>query len=107
MPEPNERRAAERFPVSATTSCPFLSPVLEDFGPVRIKNISTAGIALLVSDALQPGLLLALTLVNPAQSFQKTVLVRVVHCTPTQGLFLVGGNFDVPLRYEELTALVM
>src|SRR5690242_15934319 len=30
MPDPAERRAAERFPVNADASCPFLSPVVED-----------------------------------------------------------------------------
>lgn len=107
MPEPNERRAAERFPVSATTTCPFLSPVLEDLGPIRVKDISLAGVSVLVPQPLEVGMLLAVTLANPVQAFRKTVLVRVAHCTPSKGLFLVGGNFDAPLRYEELKALVL
>ena len=107
MAEPTDRRAAERFPVNAGTSCPLVSPVLEDFGPVRIKDISAAGVGLLVPERLEPGMLLAVTLSNPGRSFHKTVMVRVTHVSPAHGLFLVGGTFDVPLRYDEWTALVL
>jgi hypothetical protein len=35
------------------------------------------------------------------------MLVRVVHVTPEHGVFLVGGTFNTPLTYDELTTLVM
>lgn len=103
-----EQRVAERFNVSATTSCDFSSPVLDDFDPLRIRNIAVDGIGLLANQELQAGLMLAINLVNPARSFSKTMLVRVVHCTPqVGGSFLIGGTFVTPLAYEELRALVM
>ena len=102
-----DRRAAERFPPSGDACCPFVSPVAEDFGPARIKDISADGISLLTSRRAEVGTLLAVTLSNPARSFQRTVLVRVTHVTPSQGLYLVGGQFETSLRYDELTALVM
>jgi len=103
-----DRRAVERFPVNSDTACDFLSPVLEDFGPVRIKNISNDGIGLVVSRKLEAGLLLSVNLVNRSRSFTKTMLVRVVHVTPQPGgTFLIGGTFKTPLTYEELTAMVM
>jgi hypothetical protein len=107
MPEPTDRRAVERFPVNAETCCSFLSPVVEDFGPAKIRNISMEGIGVLVSRRIEPGTLLAITLTNPARAFTKTVLVRVVHATPQPGGCLVGGTFSTPLTYQELTTLVM
>lgn len=107
MPEPVDRRATERFPVNADTSCPFVSPVVEGFGPVKVRDISMAGIGLLMSRRVEPGSLLAVTLTNPARGFSKTVLVRVSHTTQLAGNFLVGGTFTVPITYQEMTVLVM
>jgi hypothetical protein len=103
-----ERRGAERFPVNIDTSCNFVSPVLEDFGTVRIKNVSSDGIGLLVSRKIEPGLLLAITLTNQAKPFTKTMLVRVMHVTAQPGgAYLVGGTFITPLSYDELRTMVM
>jgi hypothetical protein len=108
MADRREQRAAERFPINSTSSCAFMSPVLEDMPPVRIQNISTDGIGLISSEPLRDGLLLAINLINPAKKFSKTMLVRVVHCTELMGgTCLIGGTFLSPLTYEELCALVM
>ena len=107
MPEPNDRRGAERFPVTRETTCAFVSPVVEDFGPARIKNISMDGIGLNLTRRVEPGTKLAVSITNPAKNFSKTVIVRVAHATAEHGAFLVGGTFDTPLTYQELTALVM
>ncbi len=107
MAERGERRAAERFPASTAAVCQFVSPVAEDFGPAKIKNVSLEGVGLLLSRRVEPGELLAVTLANPSKGFAKTVLVRVAHAQVQPGGCLVGGNFEIPLTYEELTALVM
>ena len=107
MPEPKDRRTAERFPVNASTSCSFVSPVVEDFGAAKIKNISMDGIGLLLAQRLEPGALLAVSLSNPARGFTKTMLVRIAHMTPDYGAYLVGGTFSTPLTYEELSKLVL
>jgi hypothetical protein len=107
MSDPNGRRAAERFPVNADTSCSFLAPVVEDFRPAKILNLSMEGIGLLVSRPVDAGSLLAVTLENRARGFSRTVLVRVVHSTPQLGSYLVGGTLCTPLPYPELTTLVM
>jgi hypothetical protein len=105
---PEEKRGAERFAVAAAVDCSFASPVLEDFGKVKIKNISSTGVGLIITETLAPGMLLAIRLVNPAKNFSKTMLVRVIHVTPqASGSYLVGGTLDTPLTYEELCALVM
>jgi PilZ domain len=102
-----DRRAAERFPVTRDTACTFVSPVVENFGAGRIKNISMEGIGLLLSRPVEPGTLLAVTVSNPAKQFAKTLVVRVAHATGQPGAYLVGGTFQSPLTYQELTALVM
>jgi hypothetical protein len=108
MADPIERRGAERFAVNANVSCAFASPVLEDFGPVKVKNISLTGVGLVVPQVLDPGIMLAVKLVNPSKKFSKTVLAQVVHVTAQPGgSFLVGGHLDTPLTYEELCIFVM
>jgi hypothetical protein len=107
MSDPIDRRAAERMAASADTTCAFVSPVVEDFGPAKVKNVSMDGIGLVVTRRVEPGSLLAVSLTNQAHGFAKTVLVRVVHVTPQPGAFLVGGTFNTPLTYQELAALVM
>lgn len=107
MAEPGDRRAAERYPVNANATCPFLSPVIEDFGPVKIRDISMQGIGLVVSRRIEPGSLLAVTLENKARNFTKTVLVRVVHVTAMGGGSVVGGTFVIPLTYQEMSTLVL
>ena len=104
---PQDRRAAERFPVNRYTRCQFVGQVSEDFGAVRIQNVSNQGVGLLVGRRVEPGSLLSLTLTNTSKSFARTFLVRVAHVTPQGGAFLVGGTFATPLTYDELTALVM
>jgi hypothetical protein len=107
MPEPADRRAAERFPVNAEASCPFLSPVVEDFGPVKIRDISMVGAGLLTSRRVEPGTTLAITLANTAKGFSKTVVAKVVHATPMPGSCLIGVTFTTALTYQEMTMLVL
>src|SRR5262245_9895051 len=108
MSQPSDRRREERFPVNADTSCTFVSPVVEDFGPAKLKNISASGIGLLLTRRVEPGTMLAVSLSNPGRRFSKTVLVRVMHVTAQHGgVYLVGGSLDTPLAYEELSTLVL
>jgi PilZ domain len=107
MPDPADRRASERLAVSADVACTLIAPVVENFGAAKIKNVSLEGIGLVVARRVEPGTLLAVTLSNPARGFTKTVMVRVAHATPQPGGCLIGGTFDVPLSYQELTTLVM
>jgi hypothetical protein len=107
MAEPAERRAVERYPVNAEASCPFVGPVSEGLGTAKIKDLSMQGVGLIMSRRVEPGSLLAVTLSNAAKGFRKTVLVRVAHATPVPGGCLVGGTFDTPLTYQEMSTLVL
>jgi len=104
---PQDQRSEERFAVPPHVNCSFASPVLEDFGKVKVTSISHAGIGLIASERLAPGMLLVVRLVHRAKGFSKTSLVRVVHVTQRSGSYLVGGTFDTPLTHEELSALIM
>ena len=44
MPEPADCRAVARFPVNGGACCPFLAPVAEALGPVKLKDVSMAGV---------------------------------------------------------------
>jgi hypothetical protein len=107
MPSPEDRRTEERFPVNTDASCSFVAPVVEDFGPAKIRNVSMNGIGLLLARRVEPGAMLTVTLSNKARGFTKTVLVRVVHASPQAGSCLIGGTFDVPLTYQEMSTLVL
>ncbi len=107
MPDPRDRRAAERLVVNAGTTCGFAGPVSEDFGLVKIRDVSMDGIGLLLTRQVAVGSLLAVVISNPAQKLSKTMLVRVAHVTAAHGGYLVGGTFAEPLTYQEFTSLVM
>ena len=106
MADYKEQREEERFPVGPHVVCSFASPVLEDFGPVRIKSISTHGVGMIAPATLAENMLLVVKLVNPTKKLSKTALVRVAHVAPhAAGTCLVGGNLDTLLTYEELCSL--
>jgi hypothetical protein len=108
MPDPQERRAAARFPVNMDSSCGFVLPVVDDYGPARIQNISTDGVGLILSREVAKGTILVIDLTNKAQNFSKTMLLEVMHATKqVGGTYLVGGAFLVPLTYEEMRRYVM
>jgi hypothetical protein len=108
MPERTARRAAERFPVNQETRCDFAAPVTEPLGPVRIRDVSTDGIGLLLSKRVEVGSTLALGVSNAGKGFARTLLVQVAHVThQVGGTYLVGGILSTPLTYDELRNLVM
>lgn len=103
-----EQRESERFPINSSSACVLVSPVAEDFGAVRVKNLSNNGIGLISSKKVEVGALLAVKLANSAKKVAKTLLVRITHVTAQPGnTYLIGGTLDTPLTYDELCAFVM
>jgi len=107
MPTLAEKKAAEQFPVNTGTTCSFVAQVVEQTGTAAVKSLSMEGVGLLLPRPVESGVMLAVTLCNPAKRFAKTVLVRVTYSTTAPGGYLVGGTFVAPLAYQELTTLVM
>jgi len=102
-----DRRVERRFEVTAGVECTFASPVLEDFGKVRVTNISRSGIGLFVPQRVAPGMMLAVELVNRSNKFTKVLIVSVIQTTEQKGgSYLVGGVLDSPLKQEELLSLI-
>ena len=107
MSDSADRRAAERIGVNPGTRCAFVGRVVDDVGPVKVRDVSMEGIGLVLLRSVPAGTVLSVGLVNPDRGFNKTVMVQVAHVTPIPGGFLVGGSFVEPLTYQELTTLVM
>lgn len=107
MADSADRRAAERIGVNAGTRCAFVGRVVDDIGPVKVRDVSMDGIGLVLMRSIPAGSLLSVGLANPDKGFSKTVMVQVTHVTPITGGFLAGGTFSEPLTYQELTTLVM
>jgi hypothetical protein len=107
MAEPADRRASDRMPVNPGTTCFFVARVVDDLGPVKIRDISMHGVGLVVTRSVQVGAVLAIGLANPSKGFSKTMMVQVAHVTPIPGGFLVGGAFTDPLTYQEFTTFVI
>jgi len=106
MADSEDRRASERIPVNAGTTCTFAGKV-EDIGPVKIRDVSMQGVGLVLMKTIPIGTNIVLTLSNSGKGFAKTMMVKVAHVTPIPGGFLAGGSFQEPLTYQELTSLVM
>jgi hypothetical protein len=108
LPDPSDRRQSERYPVTSDTACTFAGQVAQDLGSVRIKNVSMEGIGLLTTKSVDVGAVLVVGISNKARAFSRVMLVRVAHVTAQMGgTFLVGGTFETPLTYQDLTTLVM
>ena len=108
MGDSGDRRASERMPVTAGTTCSFAAQVAEELAGARVRDVSLEGLGLVLIRKIEIGSLLAVSLANPANNFVKTVVVKVAHVTPVPGGYLVGGAFTTPpLTYQELTAMVM
>lgn len=104
----HDQRSAERYRVNVNTACDFASPVLEDFGPVKIVNISTTGIGFVTTEQVQPDLMFIIRLVNPAKKFARLAMIRIVHVTPqADETYFVGGKFESPLSNDEFCILAL
>lgn len=93
--------------VTTGTTCSFAGRVVEDVGPVKVRDVALEGVGLILLKRVEVGTVLAVGLTNPEKGFTKTLLVKVAHVTPVPGGFLVGGTFTPQLTYQELTSLVM
>src|SRR4051794_16939006 len=86
-------RKAERMPAGPGVAVAFAGRVVEDLGAAKVRDVSMAGIKLVLGSAAAPGSLLAVGLSNSVRDFSKTVLIRVTHAEPVPGGWLVGGTF--------------
>jgi hypothetical protein len=72
-----------------------------------VRDLSVKGIGLILTRRLEPGTLLSVELQNAAETYQRTILARIVHVQETEdGSWRVGGMFISRLQEEELQALL-
>lgn len=107
MADQSDRRASQRMAVTAGTSCSFAGRVVDDVGPVKVRDVALDGIGLILLKRVEVGTVLAVGLSNAEKGLSKTLVVHVAHVTAVPGGFLVGGTFTPQLTYQELTSLVM
>jgi len=98
--EAGERRAAERRAFDVVTVCRAADGRVLPID-ARVRDISRTGIGLVVSEPLQPGSLLRVTLPG-AQSRHIVVLACVSHATQQPDGWLVGALFSAELAEEDL-----
>jgi hypothetical protein len=97
-----ERRASIRF-----YSRQAISAVVNKSWTAKVRDVSTAGIGLILSQPIGVNLIGEVELSNEDQSLTYTLPIRVVHVTDQRnGTWLIGCVFGRPLREEELNALL-
>src|SRR5262245_22053147 len=77
-----DQRSTERYKVNSNTACDFASPVLEDFEPVNVVNISTTGVGFTTTEKVQVDLVFIIRLVNPPRKFARLALIHVAKVSP-------------------------
>jgi hypothetical protein len=101
-----ERRTAVRYRCSGTAFCPLYTEDYPSENAVRVRDVSLAGIGLLVDRRFAPGTMLVLTPEQPNGRGALVLSARVVHATQRCGSeWLVGCLFARPLSDEALKAL--
>ncbi len=102
-----ERRRTARKVCDMPTACVVISLVEPVLLPVRVRNVSSKGMGLLVSTRVAPGAFLAVKIQGPRQKTPCILRARVVHATFLHDLrvWLIGCIFVNELRKEELGQL--
>ncbi len=105
--EQDERRRLERFAPDTNSAWKVASQcgTIAPWGSVR--DLSAAGVGLLVAQPLKPGAVLVITLQHGTRKLARPLPVRVMHCSPAaEGGWLVGCQFVRKLSGPELQVLV-
>ena len=99
-----ERRAWVRIP--STPETPFSGVSEADCiiaQKARIRDLSVAGVGLLVAMEIEPDMLVDVVLLNTAEDSARPFQARVVRSQPQpDGGWILGCSFTTPLSEEEL-----
>ena len=104
---PGERRAWVRSACDLGAACYVPTLGLEVLWPARVENLSPGGAGLVLSRRFEPETLLEVELPLAQGGFQRSRQAEVVHVAEhLRGGWLHGVVFAVPLREEELSAVL-
>jgi hypothetical protein len=103
-----ERRVAVRYPCPPDTTYRVDTMEQVDSRWARICNVSTAGIALLLSGRVQRGTRLTIQVPSTRVEYAAGLVVRAVHSTLQEdGNWLIGCIFERPLDEDEMRELFL
>lgn len=71
-----------------------------------IRDISPAGIGLLLQHEVDPRKRLRIELPSKTGALWHLKVLDVIHATPQGGIWLIGGAFPAPLTDEQLHSLI-
>jgi len=103
-----ENRSWERFPCGLTTTCqPVAARGGSEFAwPAQIRDLSQAGMGILLNRRFEPGTGLAIEVPETDAYPGDTLLCRVVHATRWDDKWLLGCVLVSPLSEEEMERLL-
>ena len=105
-----ERRAWVRYGTDMKATCRGAGSRKEVGWPARVRDVSAAGIGLLLRHRFRPGSYLAVELHDPSGGCLRLLAVRVVHTTPLcvdgEPCWLTGCLLAEQLGEDELQALL-
>ncbi len=106
-PTSGERRAYVRVPCSQAAFCCSLTPRDYIFWAAKARDISTAGIRLILNHHFDPGTMLSVELLSIHQGIARQIQARVVYASAQSGGgWTVGCEFVNRLSDAELQALL-
>jgi hypothetical protein len=106
-PPERERRAVPRRACPDPAALPIVASVGKELWSAPIRDISVAGIGLVLDRRVDPGTLVAIELLNKKHNFWHLKLLRVVHVTPHgEEHWLIGTEFLKQFSDDEFQALV-
>ena len=101
-----ERRGGARLPCRQAAFCRTHQPRDYIFWTARARDISAAGIRLVLSHHFEPGTMLAVELLSPNQSIARQLAARVIYATAVGGSgWIIGCEFANRLSEAELATL--
>jgi hypothetical protein len=106
-PSVDDRRAAQRYPLSLQTTGHILGPRGHVPWVAQITDISATGIGLTFTSRIKPGTVLVITLQSANHKLSRPIPIRVMHATPQDDkTWRLGCAFVRKVSEEDLHTLL-
>ena len=102
-----ERRQWYRYPCGPQIYCRLVIDGVVDFWAVRVHNLSTGGVKLMLDIPVPREKIVTVVLHNPARKYSCQRQVRIAYSHKVARIqFIVGGGFVKDLTAQEMRALL-